>query len=311
MFGGYSDTNNCPYYFDIFGNPGVCQSSPRADYIQDFWYFNFTSSTWRCDAPTTTAVMPDKRQGATLVLVDDFLVYLYGGYTNNQYFSDVWRFNISSGFWTMQLIFRGQNSLPNPRAFHSMHYWKPFNGFFVFGGYGSNSSGTATYFESDYNDMWYFNVSECPNACNGRGKCLYGFCYCEDEYYGTDCQNEQCPDDYCVYDLITNVQSCQHCYGHGNCVSGICRCYDNFDGDSCGNLLCPNDCWLHGVCILEEGSTLPTCLCNPPYGGIDCQRPICLNNCTNRGTCTVNDLTAGCVCNAGFAGEDCALVSYS
>jgi hypothetical protein len=87
-----------------------------------------------------------------------------------------------------------------------MMHFPHLDGFAIFGGYGSNSSGIVTNFETDYNDMWLFNVTDCPNACNGRGKCSLGFCYCDEGFYGPDCQEVSCPDDYCVYDIVTQVR---------------------------------------------------------------------------------------------------------
>jgi hypothetical protein len=292
MFGGYTDLNSVP---------------PTPNFLQDMWYFNFTSRVWSDLTPKTTSVMPIRRAQASMIMVDTF-VFMFGGYTNNQYFGDVWRFNISSGFWTMQVIFRGQDDNILPRSQHTMVPLPHMNGFGIFAGYGSNSSGTVTNFEVDYSDYWLFNVTDCANDCNGRGKCTLGFCFCKDGFYGDDCQEASCPDDYCVYDIVTQLQTCVHCYGQGSCVNGMCRCFDNYDGESCAVLLCPNNCNLHGVCVNINNT--PACLCNPPYGGVDCLLPQCMNQCTGRGNCTIDGAQGKCVCKPGFLGADCSLVDY-
>jgi len=64
-------------------------------------------------------------------------------------------------------------------------------------------------------DFWQFSVDNCANNCSNHGFCAYGFCTCEDGYYGYDCSNTSCPGDYCYYDEFTHEQVCQHCCSAG------------------------------------------------------------------------------------------------
>ena len=59
-------------------------------------------------------------------------------------------------------------------------------------------------------EFWQFNTNECPSACSGRGACEYGFCFCDNGYYGLDCSNISCPGDFSYYDE-SHTQVNKHC----------------------------------------------------------------------------------------------------
>ena len=65
-----------------------------ADYLNDLWKYNFTSNIWTLLPIPQTSVNPPKMSGHKLVIMDQ-LILLFGGYYNNAYFNDIWRFNIS------------------------------------------------------------------------------------------------------------------------------------------------------------------------------------------------------------------------
>ncbi|XP_054613199.1 tenascin-like isoform X2 [Dunckerocampus dactyliophorus] len=123
--------------------------------------------------------------------------------------------------------------------------------------------------------------SECPNMCQGRGRCVGGMCICSDGFLGEDCSELICP---------------KNCYGRGRCVNGTCRCDRGFGGEDCGQRTCPGDCHSNGFCV--DGR----CVCAAGYSGEDCSRPTCLNDCSDRGTC----FNGMCICDDGYQGEDCS-----
>jgi len=173
-------------------------------------------------------------------------------------------------------------------------------------------------------DMWRLGVHECLNNCSSHGVCEFGFCYCHEGFYGTDCSNSSCPGDFCSYDNATHQQHCQHCchsgYVHhdgddaalaagiekaacnlerpgksnGICDGyGHCNCAPPFIGDDCSIRDCDNKCNLNGVCSVEY--PISRCVCNPGYYGPSCQFRNCLNNCSfPRGLC--NASSGACKC---------------
>nr|XP_057910801.1 tenascin-like isoform X2 [Doryrhamphus excisus] len=123
--------------------------------------------------------------------------------------------------------------------------------------------------------------SDCPNMCQGRGRCVGGVCICQEGFLGEDCSELTCPN---------------NCYGRGRCVNGTCRCDQGFGGEDCKQRTCPGDCHSNGFCV--DGR----CVCAAGYSGEDCSRLTCLNDCSDRGTC-VNGM---CICDDGYQGEDCS-----
>uniref|UniRef100_A0A1B0CSP3 Multiple epidermal growth factor-like protein 8 n=2 Tax=Lutzomyia longipalpis TaxID=7200 RepID=A0A1B0CSP3_LUTLO len=65
-----------------------------------------------------------------------------------------------------------------------------------------------------------FSVTNCPNNCTNRGKCVNHKCICHGDWMGVDCSGNACPD------------RCGEDEGHGVC-SGECKCRDEFSGQSC------------------------------------------------------------------------------
>jgi hypothetical protein len=68
---------------------------------------------------------------------------------------------------------------------------------------------------------------------------------------------------------------------------------------------CPHNCSGRGVCG-PDGA----CRCSELYAGPACTVPLCPDLCgvsADRGRCDIGPQGARCICNAGFAGDDCSL----
>ncbi|XP_039635989.1 tenascin-like isoform X2 [Perca fluviatilis] len=153
---------------------------------------------------------------------------------------------------------------------------------------------------------------ECPNNCQGRGRCIDGKCECFKSFTGEDCTLEVCPVDcgahgQCVDSVCicsdgflgkdcSQTKCLNNCHGRGRCEDGDCVCDEPWTGYDCSELICPKDCYDRGRC--DNG----TCYCDEGYAGEDCGERVCTNNCHGNGFC----VDGQCVCTAGFGGEDCS-----
>lgn len=158
------------------------------------------------------------------------------------------------------------------------------------------------------NDMWTFNVNNCPWNCSDHGSCIDGYCLCEPGYYGIDCSNATCPGSVCYYD-DNHIQHCTHC------------CFDGYEHD-----LVENNTYISGVgklpCHRHEddgdgifsGSSngicdgFGTCQCAPPFLGEDCSIMDCKDDCNENGYCSLEFPVARCICNEGYFGETCQYI---
>ncbi|XP_023314938.1 multiple epidermal growth factor-like domains protein 8 isoform X2 [Trichogramma pretiosum] len=63
-----------------------------------------------------------------------------------------------------------------------------------------------------------FSVSDCPNNCTNRGKCIKNVCFCENYWGGRDCSRPLCPN---------------NCGIGGVCGSKHCECHNGYSGQAC------------------------------------------------------------------------------
>jgi hypothetical protein len=100
--------------------------------------------------------------------------------------------------------------------------------------------------------LWH----RCPQACNKRGLCLLGRCYCDLGFQGPSCEEKidiPCPDD---------------CSGFGQCSFGKCFCQPGFAGAACDKIIpCSKLCGAHGICFKNQ------CVCAKGYAGEFCHMP--------------------------------------
>ncbi len=290
-------------------------------FLSDFWSFNFNSSTWhKIEQPPPPSgeslSNPPELMGARGYASPE-VFFIFGGYANNRYYDDLWRYNFTSGYWSLH---SSLDQTPSVRSEHSIVFFDynlPSGDrqqyFLLFGGWGSSSSGGQTIAETLYNDLWKFDLNVCPDNCNGHGTCNFAYCFCDEGYWGTDCQNMACPSSKCSYDVTSRRQTCSHCNNLGSCYLGSCICSEGSVGLSCLNAYCPASCSGVGDC-LAKGSGFASgfqCSCPSRFYGSDCSSAVCTTDCNaalGYGECSQSSGKCQCLTTSigRYAGESCS-----
>eukprot|EP00981_Chlorochromonas_danica_P008064 scaffold1949_cov176-Ochromonas_danica.AAC.7 len=107
IFGGY--TSYYPYLSTDGIGSGAGVSSvgsggfipyPGYDYFRnDLWYYNLSSSLWTEVVPPDDSPVPDGRVDMVFLLLEDNIIFMHGGYSDNYIYGDTWYFNITSSRW--------------------------------------------------------------------------------------------------------------------------------------------------------------------------------------------------------------------
>lgn len=178
--------------------------------------------------------------------------------------------------------------------------------------------------------------AECPNACNGHGKCTsYDMCDCNRNWQANDCSERICQYGLAhvdtpkgdlnmnsqIDDAETILVENSFAYPFGT-TERFPRMQDSdlltIENSAHYYMECSNK----GVCNRQTG----TCECFPGYDGAACQRASCPgypDSCSGHGVCKSirqlasadydniyelwdRDTTMGCECDAGFFGPDCS-----
>ena len=309
-------------------------------FMNDVWYFDLRTRKWVEKKTFAHAIYPQEcSQGGKVSAFPTKGTPVDGDFGRASYhFAVTYGRNQRPGWDGCRHRADGRTDVPDrllweqplQRAGHAAVYSETYEMMLIFGGRGYSQEEVKaldiTHGSVAKGDFWRYRLHECPHDCSGHGECRYGFCYCDNGYYGLDCSNISCPGDYCWYDPSTHLQVCEHCcsaphvhydgepylpniertqcnskvsgFKHGICDGfGTCLCQPPFTGLDCSIKGCVNNCSYHGYC--SEEYPVSRCICNPGYTGTDCSVKLCLNNCSYpNGHC---DLTTGrCTCNLLF-----------
>lgn len=201
--------------------------------LDDVWSFNLRLALWTRLRPAGVESLAPSQLMAAAMFNDTLLVY--GGFGNNEASPVTWRFNLTSNAWFEHVIHFSVSPLPGARMLHTLTYVPALSSFLLVGGMESASRGVVTELEQLRSDVWAFNTTWCPDSCNGRGSCFFGYCFCAQGFFGADCQEQYCPGTACHYMANSHKEACQHCSGHGVCVLGACRCARGWSGPACAD----------------------------------------------------------------------------
>jgi len=158
-------------------------------------------------------------------------------------------------------------------------------------------------------------VTQCPGevACSGHGFCQNSptfKCTCSVGWHSGDCSLRSCPTGKAWFDLPTDDERAHQlteCSNQGICdhTTGQCACYNGFEGSACQYRSCPGSptaCSGHGQCLtmaqLANKATSNGDSAATTYGSIP--------NDPGRWD---YDMMQGCLCDEGYEGYDCSLIS--
>jgi hypothetical protein len=73
---------------------------PTYDYfLNDLWFYNFSNGLWtEVNFTDVNMPVPAARTGHIFLLLGD-VIFMHGGYANNNFFDDTWYYNITAGYW--------------------------------------------------------------------------------------------------------------------------------------------------------------------------------------------------------------------
>lgn len=148
---------------------------------------------------------------------------------------------------------------------------------------------------------------ECPQSCSGHGRCSRNdTCVCDKGFLPGDCSRRSCPEapafvDYATADDTAHLDA--ECSNMGICnrATGTCTCRSGFTGMACEYMDCPADA--DGVPCNGRGR----CMSMRDASRLRDDRTL-----FSSFTYTSNwdaDKIYGCVCDPGFEGYDCSLIS--
>ena len=128
----------------------------------------------------------------------------------------------------------------------------------------------------------------CPNACNGRGDCSYGYCFCRGGFFGTDCQNSRRTAVHCC---------CRPANQRLHCPSPHPRC------PACPAVrCCCAQCTAPAVCVRTAGARCCRCAVTATATGTALRAAVCAVRATPRArTCSLCPPPCSWLCSATTA----------
>lgn len=306
IFGGYQSP---PLEMQVQNKVGA-----ESDfYLNDLWKYNFITGEW-IELVVIGPAKPQFMIGGRADFVEGVFL-LWGGYSQNIYSQALWRYNTSRSIWMEHKVHWSITDIPDPRSAGGFVYFPAKKYALMFGGEGAIPEDHTTNPLNLYSDIWKFDLRACVGNCSFRGTCDFGYCTCNQGFWGDDCQYEMCPGSSCVVNPYTQRPVCTHCNEQGTCSFGTCRCDPGWTGPSCTDIFCPGNCNNRGVCSPSAephpvtGKAYSKCECDPDYRGEACEIADCkVPDCSGHGTCNTYNGTCACdsLLEKVYVGFDCS-----
>lgn len=212
-------------------------------YLSDLWRYDFITGDWiRCYMWSDNSYFPSPRIGHVAVYWSDEGMYIWGGYGEDGFYNDMWRFDLQEETW--ERIFEGtvagyqSNSfeLPSPRAFTG---YTVFEGKLVVLGGQVTMGGLKEVF-------WSPNTRYVPIEY-------------EDDFAGDVWEYDFCSKSW-------KFVGCLAPWAESN-ITSPADCRSQFQPE------CLNDCSGNGVCIRDD-----VCVCRGEWVGEDCSYNTCFED---------------------------------
>jgi len=125
----------------------------------DIWAYDFKEATWEFVTPNqTTVAYPAARYDHSAAVSEDGHMIVYGGRNGNQYFGDMWAFDLETKVWYKMADITAAGS----RFGHSAAIAPGSSEMFIFGGY-TDTGFTDTFFKCEGGECLDITLG-CPEA---------------------------------------------------------------------------------------------------------------------------------------------------
>jgi N-acetylneuraminic acid mutarotase len=134
-------------------------------YMNDLWKFNPTTGEWTCLIGPSSGTQPSPRFSSLSLTGKDGSLYLFGGYNEERFLNDLWKYNPTTNTWTLVKGSTSYNALANygtqgvaaatnlPGSRYTTAGWiDQWGDLWLFGGYGLDINGNRT----RLNDLWRY-----------------------------------------------------------------------------------------------------------------------------------------------------------
>lgn len=107
IFGGYStyfpylstDGPGSGYGPSALGSGGYIPYPGYSYFKNDIWYYDIDSGLWTRIVYPSDMALPKPRADMGFVLLQDNVIFMHGGFGDNNYFADTWYFNMTTERW--------------------------------------------------------------------------------------------------------------------------------------------------------------------------------------------------------------------
>lgn len=331
---------------DSAAHAGILPHQSVNHFRSDLWRFSWLTGLWHEIVPDTGDDVPAARRSHSLVVAASRLLILFGGFSKNSLYSDMWFFNLTEDKWLEKKIFPYPQFVPNCTSDVILNVTdgtervvgaksvqsQPTRGKQIDGLFGRSNKHVFI----PQGRRRALGWDGCRDRADGRADLGVVLSYDRPQqraahaavwssswnmllvFGGDRLPIEQASSGLTTWptevagDLWTwQTNACPlNCSDHGACLWGFCHCKDGYYGDDCSNSTCPGD-----YCRYDSFSHVQTCshCCAAPYQHTDADvyvpglRKV---PCDETHVGEMNGICDGfgaCVCAPPFLGDECSI----